>query len=232
MPKKTALQLHLEDKLSDKTKIERKKIILTAASKFGTTINESSIQAIEENSIKEVEEKLALFCSQLIEPQIKGVNTCQFSPCRQYRYQLTHSWDDLFESKEIAFIGLNPSTADEHKLDPTLRRIKRFCQAWGYNTFHMLNMFGYRSTLPKGLKEVKDPVGEENTKTLQRFAESGMPVVFCWGTNGNLLKRNEEVFKIFQGKEKYMISKTKNGHPEHPLYLSKELTLKEFSEQT
>ena len=44
-----------------------------------------------------------------------------FSECRQYRYTLWREWD-LLNSNYAMFIGLNPSTADEWKDDPTIRR--------------------------------------------------------------------------------------------------------------
>ena len=77
-------------------------------------------------------------------------NICAFSPDRVYRYTLLHSWADMLspELKTIAWIALNPSTADENQLDPTLRRIRVFSAAWGYNSFMMLNAFAFRATDP------------------------------------------------------------------------------------
>jgi hypothetical protein len=55
---------------------------------------------------------------------------------------------------------LNPSTADENKLDPTLTRIKNFSISFGYNTFYMLNIFAFRATDPKVMLNEKFPIGE------------------------------------------------------------------------
>lgn len=44
----------------------------------------------------------------------------QFSDCRMYRYALWRVWAQ--GDGCITFIGLNPSTADENKDDPTIRR--------------------------------------------------------------------------------------------------------------
>jgi hypothetical protein len=56
------------------------------------------------------------------------MNPCHFSPCRRYRYTLTHDFADLFGAPAgagyVAWIGLNPSTADEGRLDSTLWRLK------------------------------------------------------------------------------------------------------------
>ena len=53
-------------------------------------------------------------------------NECTFSPDRRHRYGLVHRWNPLFGDKLVLWIGLNPSTADEAKLDPTLTRIAAF----------------------------------------------------------------------------------------------------------
>src|SRR6202035_1122974 len=67
----------------------------------------------------------------------KGMNECIFSECRRYRYVLDHAYGDMFSQSldYIAWIGLNPSIANEDHLDPTLRRIKSFTTSFGYHRF-------------------------------------------------------------------------------------------------
>ena len=53
-----------------------------------------------------------------------------FSPCRRWRYLLWRQWD---AAKPVAnFLMLNPSTADEVKLDPTCSRARNYAEKWGY----------------------------------------------------------------------------------------------------
>lgn len=77
----------------------------------------------------------------------------QFSPCRAYRYALwrNRSWESAPKSTKgyIMFIGLNPSTADETKDDPTIRRCLGYCRSWGYIGFVMVNLFAFRATEPE-----------------------------------------------------------------------------------
>lgn len=47
----------------------------------------------------------------------KEKRAAQFSACRRWRYTLRIVWS---EGRLIQFIGLNPSTADEFKDDPTV----------------------------------------------------------------------------------------------------------------
>ena len=53
-----------------------------------------------------------------------------FSPDRLHRYGLWRIWDD--DLPKVLFIGLNPSTADELKNDPTIRRCIGYAKDWGY----------------------------------------------------------------------------------------------------
>ena len=77
----------------------------------------------------------------------------KFSNDRIYRYALWRVWDESLP--KLLFIGLNPSTADEINDDPTMRRCIRFAKDLGYGTFIMGNIFGYRSTDPKKIKQIK-----------------------------------------------------------------------------
>jgi hypothetical protein len=87
----------------------------------------------------------------------------EFSECQQYRYTLWRTWDS--QADRVMFIGLNPSTADETEDDPTIRRCIRFAKDWGYGGILMMNAYAYRSTAPRGLKQVTDPIGPRNGKT-------------------------------------------------------------------
>lgn len=55
-------------------------------------------------------------------------------PERVYRFNLHRRWA---EGSTLLWIMLNPSIADEHVLDPTLRRCENFSRAWGYAGFEV-----------------------------------------------------------------------------------------------
>ncbi len=79
--------------------------------------------------------------------------------------------DPLLPLRRIMWIGLNPSTADEQQLDPTLRRIRGFSQAWGFTAFVMTNVFAFRATVPADMKAQADPVGQDNDYWLGSMAK-------------------------------------------------------------
>lgn len=144
-----------------------------------------------------------------------------FSVCKKWRYDLWRIWD--YDSPPCAFIGLNPSTADEKEDDPTVRRCMRFSRSWGYGGLIMLNLFGYRATDPAEMKRQKDPVGIDNDRIiLQRILECPLTVA-AWGNHGSHLGRDKSFLDWISGIRLDCLGKTKAGHPKHPLYLSREL---------
>ena len=131
-----------------------------------------------------------------------------------YRYQLSRIWDE--EKPKILFIMLNPSTADEFVEDPTIRRIVNYAKDWGYGSVYVGNLYAFRSTDPKGLNSVEDPIGPENITNIQALIGLVDKVVYAWG---NERKEPEWLKKIVTNP--YCIDISKKGIPKHPLYLKK-----------
>ncbi|HWV89920.1 MAG TPA: DUF1643 domain-containing protein, partial [Burkholderiales bacterium] len=105
----------------------------------------------------------------------------QFSRCRRWRYLLWRRWD---ESKPVAnFLMLNPSTADEVKLDPSCTRARNYAERWGYGALVVTNIFGWRATDPDEMKRVKDPVGRGNDRAILQAAKDAGIVVCAWGNH-------------------------------------------------
>jgi hypothetical protein len=77
----------------------------------------------------------------------------------------------------LALVGLNPSTADELRDDPTIRRCIRFAKDWGFDGLYMLNAFGFRETDPKEMKRATDPIGPENIYWISKIGKQSTMVV-------------------------------------------------------
>ena len=58
--------------------------------------------------------------------------------------------------KPLVVIGVNPSTANEHKPDPTIRKVMGFAERNKYDSFVMLNLYAQRSTDFKGVHRERD----------------------------------------------------------------------------
>ena len=148
-----------------------------------------------------------------------------FSDCRKYRYALSRTWNG--KKKTILFIGLNPSTANEKIDDPTIRRCINYAQNWGYGSLLMVNLFAYRATLPSELKNVKNPIGNDNDLHIIELSKKADIAVAAWGNEGSLLNRDKEVKKILPNLMCLKINKS--GQPAHPLYQKKDLKLIKYS---
>jgi hypothetical protein len=160
----------------------------------------------------------------------------KFSDDRVYRYTL---WRDNLncglplsldpsppetrnENFYVQFIGLNPSTADETKDDPTVRRCIRFVKDWGYGALCMTNLFAYRATDPKDMKKFHAPIGEhyQNDVTLQEIANGAALVICAWGKDGNFKDRQRHVVSLLKPTGKlHHLGLNGDGTPRHPLYL-------------
>ncbi len=86
------------------------------------------------------------------------------------------------------------------------------------------NVFALRSTDPKGLRQVEDPVGPDNDAHIIEQARCADLVVVGWGTHARLNDRHERVIGLLSGVcEITCLGVTKDGYPRHPLYLRKDL---------
>lgn len=141
-----------------------------------------------------------------------------FSPCRRWRYSLTRNLDTLDGEGRVTFVGLNPSTADETTDDPTIRRCIRFARDWGYSQLKMVNLYALRSTDPKGLWLVDDPVGPENDHELSLCFGGSDLIVAAWGANARA-DRLAQFAETFGGWRFHALGLTKDGAPRHPLYM-------------
>lgn len=154
------------------------------------------------------------------------------SGCGTWRYRLWRSWRIPFEvgpERVAVFIGLNPSTATAEQDDPTVRRCVGFALDWGMTGMEMLNLYGFRSTDPKGLWGADDPVGPETDRYLVDAAAEADIVVACWGAFPQATERSTTVVSMLVDAGVQVMTlgdKTKDGHPRHPLYLKKSATLR------
>lgn len=147
-----------------------------------------------------------------------------FSPCRTWRYTLDRVWWPM-DQHVVAFLGLNPSTADETQDDPTVRRCLGYAKKWGYGRMVMLNIFAFRATDPRAMKAAADPVGPGNDTFLLDSAKRSALVVAAWGNHGAFQGRSKYVVGMLKkaGVELHCLKLTGQGEPGHPLYLPKDL---------
>lgn len=159
-------------------------------------------------------------------------NGAVFDGTRQYRYSLWRRWHyGVGLSNMAMFVGVNPSVADEEDNDRTVSRCIAFAKSWGMGGMVMTNLFAYCQTNPKIMKQQHDPVGELNDQALTQISKVAGKVVCCWGVNG--IHRNrcvmvKHLLKLQCGRALFCLGTTKDGHPNHPLYLRSDTKLERF----
>lgn len=164
-----------------------------------------------------------------------------FSPCGRYRYSLWRRWGiRSVKNRELVFIGLNPSTADEMISDPTVTRCINLAKREGFPGMMMLNMFAFRSTDPKKLLLVDDPVGPRNLDSLLRMIGApGRKVIACWGSHKLVLPQAKRLLMMSSNYKSgfitrrvhqllYCLGTNKDGNPRHPLYLPSDVPIIDF----
>ena len=152
---------------------------------------------------------------------------------RLYRYALSRIWDNT--RPRMLFVGLNPSTADEARLDPTLRRVVRFAMREGCGGLWVGNLCAFRATKPATMREAVeagvDPVGPENDRWLADMARWCAPnILVGWGANGIFLDRDAAVKRLLRNYDLKCLGRTKNGQPRHPLYIAAKTELESYTD--
>lgn len=155
---------------------------------------------------------------------MKNLSGAVLDITQTYRYllwrQLTEAPEGVVSvSKHVAWIMLNPSTADASLDDPTIRRCIGFSRALGFDRLSVANLFALRSTNPDALREHDDPVGPNNDQYLVELAKNADLIICAWGNHGGLNGRATQVRELLKGIPLHCLRVSKHGHPGHPLYL-------------
>ena len=152
------------------------------------------------------------------------ISTAILSQCKKYRYELIRIWQP--KKEHCCFIMLNPSTADSHIDDPTIRRCMGFAESWGFGGFTVGNLFAFRATNPADLLRAEDPIGPENDSYLRSLSSEAAITVCAWGNHGIYKGRWKEVLSMLCSPR--CLGMTGQGQPKHPLYLKKDLIPMEY----
>lgn len=128
--------------------------------------------------------------------------------------------------KMLIVVGFNPSTADDKRIDPTMRFVLGIAKFNGYNGFAMINLYPLRSTNPDNLPiEVDDDIVKENFSQINSLLER-YPFADVLLAYGNLVEKRSYTKTIAnrllellhnKSREIYCLGKLKSGNPKHPL---------------
>ena len=138
----------------------------------------------------------------------------KFSECGNYRYYLSRFWDQSKPS--VMCIGLNPSTANCEKDDPTIRQLISRLTYLGYGGFFMCNLFSLVSSKPEKLFQVADNQNG-NLDWVREITQQVDTVIFCWGSFKNISHHANKMIEMFPSGKCF--GKSKDGKPLHPMAL-------------
>ncbi|HKN57138.1 MAG TPA: DUF1643 domain-containing protein [Amycolatopsis sp.] len=149
-----------------------------------------------------------------------GARSAVLSDDGVYRYHLSRTWDA--RSPRLAWLMLNPSTADALVDDPTIRRCMRFARDWMFGGIEVVNLFAYRATKPAELERCPvDVVGPDNYEWIRQTAERCPVFVLAWGAHKQAtpLVVGNALAAIGTRSKLYQLGSTASGAPRHPLYV-------------
>ena len=106
------------------------------------------------------------------------------SDCGLYRYRLERHV--LFGAGAVAWIMVNPSTADATADDATIRKVMGFSNRLGAGQVIVGNLFAFRATDVNALKAVRNPVGPFNDEHLEQIIADADQLVVAWGPTAKL----------------------------------------------
>lgn len=144
------------------------------------------------------------------------VRGASFSRDRRYRYSLTRRWG---EGPTVAWVMLNPSTADAQQDDPTTRRCIAFSRGWGFGALEVVNLFGLRSPHPRDLVTSDEPVGPRNDGAVRRAIRRAEAAVAAWGNLPRALQRRGDLVQQWLPSDAACLGVTRQAAPKHPLYV-------------
>lgn len=153
------------------------------------------------------------------------------SPCGQYRWWLRRWWR---AGPCVAWILLNPSTADAGKDDPTLCRVVQFTRSWGYGGLVVVNLYPIRTPDPAACRrwmtmaEGEDDWTIDAANALRRNRDVVVErvtgadlVVAAWGAGAwdqELVRRICLAVRMTPRQPAlHCLGTTESGAPKHPL---------------
>lgn len=152
-----------------------------------------------------------------------------------FRYRLERGDLSGARSRVLAWVMLNPSTADDREDDATIRRVKRFTEDHGYAGLVVVNLFARRATRPVDLRgwvessglveHRRRPSFERNMRAIREEC-SGRDVVLAWGGHARSYRRHvADVLGVVREAAARVgtLLRLRGGDPAHPLHLRADL---------
>jgi len=141
-----------------------------------------------------------------------------YSTDMTYRYAFGRWWGEPDLATTDVWVLLNPATGDtEQRRRPTLDKCIARSRSADRSGLVIVNLFAYRHTDPKALRQAADPVGPANDATLRALTGTAPRTIAAWGSHGKLHGRSRSVAPLLD--RPLCLGTTLHGEPRHPLYV-------------
>lgn len=165
----------------------------------------------------------------VIEKQSTVETTVIFSDDQFHRFLLQRKWDE--NKRKATIIMLNPSFADQIKVDLTVMKVGNYLAEHEYGSLDIVNLFSYISTDPEKLVKNQDLIRRETDDYIVEALKKSDLVIIAWGSDQKkYVTRKREITGIIQkhaGNVKcFKDSQGRKGR--HPSRLGNDLDLVDF----
>jgi hypothetical protein len=146
-----------------------------------------------------------------------------------YRYALYRVWGS---GGRMAWIMLNPSTADAETDDRTIRRCIGFAEREGCGSIEVVNLYALRATKPVHLLDHPDPEGPDNPTAWAKVLYDPTPefIIAAWGTVAVTPDLpDSRALRGYCAGPMLCLGTTAGGAPRHPLYVRGDQPLERWS---
>ena len=163
----------------------------------------------------------------------RAIRAC-FSCDRVLRLKLEIPFKrDNRRDQTVAIVMKNPSSADEHNADTTIRRVEEYVHRnfRSAATLTVLNLFAYRATDPADVEETRrlsgldSIVGDGNDAAISAAGQASDQVILGWGAPSGIdqvdykrrIQQVTEILQPYRHKLWHVSPLTSDSHPRHPL---------------
>lgn len=159
----------------------------------------------------------------LVAPGYEDGRSAALSDCGRWRWRLDRPIGD--SPVVAAVFGINPSTADALRDDPTVRKWRGFGLRLGWGRVIVGNVFAWRAANVRELARAADLFGPDYERHLDDIIRDADILVPCWGARGKIpraLRPELDRMKArlaASGKPMHCWGMTGSGDPCHPLTL-------------
>lgn len=146
-----------------------------------------------------------------------------FTEDMRHRISLVIPFLDRATEKDLCIIGQNPSNANEHNADKTLRYLEEFVfrNLPEYSRIIMLNLY---SRVDTNKEEVTDIERTESNEAFLRYIDKNSDFLLVFGASAkkkegayNFPEKVNELMDVLSGKNVFKIDiQTNTNYPPHP----------------